>query len=733
MSLNQPTEDVTESAPKAELESIEPVSEFDLTDPQFYLNREFSWLEFNRRVLAESMNESNPLLERLKFIAIVSSNLDEFFMKRIGGLKQQLGANVQLLSVDGRTPGQQIVQSYVIVNELENSIRASYANLVLLLAEHDIKICGYEDLTLEEQAELREYYLQNIFPLVTPQSVDPAHPFPFISNLSLNLLVTLRYPEGEESLLARVKVPSGSSGVDRFIKLGKQHKYVKLEDVMSNNLDLLFPKLKIEACELFRVIRNINVGTSREKADDLLASIETEVRNRKFATVVRLSVNDTMDEGRRGMLSAELGLKGEQDTFPAPGMLAMRDLMQLVAINKPELHDEPHRPIDHVKLRAARSIFYAIRDAGSLFLSHPYESFATSVTRFLKEASQDPKVHAIKMTLYRTSEDSKIIDYLITAARNGKQVAVVVELQARFDEVANILWASRLEEAGIHVTYGVVGLKTHCKVILVVRKDYSGLRRYAHLGTGNYHAGTARLYSDVGILTCNDEIGRDLTELFNYLTTGFTPKRNYLKILPAPKLLKDALIRKIQREIKHHKSKSQGLIRFKANALEDIDICRELYIASMQGVKVELIIRDTCRIRPGIKGLSDNISVVSIVGRFLEHSRIYYFRNGGDEEFYIGSADLMTRNLEHRVEVITPIEEDVHREECRSILNSCLNDPISAWDMQADGSYIRRSGNVEDGLSAQDKMVQMANQRSKSAQAHKKMNYRTSLRKNRNQ
>jgi polyphosphate kinase len=732
MSLNQPTDDVAENSSKIELEAVEPLSEFDLTDSQYYLNREFSWLEFNRRVLAEAENEANPLLERLKFIAIVNSNLDEFFMKRIGGLKQQLGANVQLLSVDGRTPSQQIVQSYVIVNELEARIREIYLKLVELLAEHEIFICGYEELTLEEQAELREYYLQNIFPLVTPQSVDPAHPFPFISNLSLNLLVTLRYPEGEDSLLARVKVPSGSSGVDRFIKLGKQHKYVKLEDVMSNNLDLLFPKLKIEACELFRVVRNINVGASREKADDLLASIETEVRNRKFATVVRLSVNHDMDEGRRGMLSAELGLKGEQDTFPAPGMLAMRDLMQLVSINKPELHDEPHRPIDHVKLRAARSVFYAIRDAGSLFLSHPYESFATSVIRFLKEASQDPKVHAIKMTLYRTSEDSKIIDYLITAARNGKQVAVVVELQARFDEAANIIWASRLEEAGIHVTYGVVGLKTHCKVILVVRKDYSGLRRYAHLGTGNYHAGTARLYSDVGILTCNDEIGRDLTELFNYLTTGFTPKRNYLKILPAPKLLKDALIRKIQREVKHHKSKSQGLIRFKTNALEDQDICRELYLASMQGVKVELIIRDTCRIRPGIKGLSDNISVVSIVGRFLEHSRIFYFRNGGVEEFYIGSADLMTRNLEHRVEVITPVEEDVHREECRIILNSCLNDPISAWDMQPDGSYIRRSGNVEDGLSAQDKMMQLANQRSKSANAHKKMNYRSSLRKNRN-
>jgi polyphosphate kinase len=336
------------------------------------------------------------------------------------------------------------------------------------------------------------------------------------------------------------------------------------------------------------------------------------------------------------------------------------------------------------------------------------------------------------MTLYRTSEDSKIIDYLITAARNGKQVAVVVELQARFDEAANIIWASRLEEAGIHVTYGVIGLKTHCKVILVVRKDYSGLRRYVHLGTGNYHAGTARLYTDVGILTCDEGIGRDVTELFNYLTTGFTPKRNYQKLLPAPKLLKDALIGKIRREIRQHSTGSQGLIRFKANALEDKDICRELYLASQAGVRVELIIRDTCRIRPGIPGLSDTISVISVVGRFLEHSRIYYFRNGGNEEFYIGSADLMTRNLEHRVEVVTPVELEIHREECRTILNASLNDPISAWDMHSDGSYTRRSGSTEVGMKTQDKMVELAEQRSASAKAHKKVPYRSNLRKNRN-
>ena len=732
MPLQQPEPDVNETPPATELEAVKDDSDFDLDDPKLYLNREFSWLEFNRRVLAEAENDKNPLLERVKFLAIVNANIDEFFMKRIGGLKQQLGANVPVLSVDGRTPREQIQRSHEIINELEQRIDDIFGRLREQLDQNGIHICRYSDLTLDEQAALREYYLRNIFPLVTPQSVDPAHPFPFISNFSLNLLVSLRYPETEETMLARVKMPTSAAGISRFVQLEDEDKFVLLEDIMANNLDLLFPKMKVESCALFRVVRNINVGASREKADDLLASIESEVRSRKFATVVRLTVSEDMDPVHRGMLGAELGLKDESDTFSGRGMLSMRDLWEIVGVNRPDLHDPPHRPIDHVKLRVAQNIFHAIRDSGSLFLHHPYESFATSVGRFLKEASEDPKVYAIKMTLYRTSQDTKVIDYLVTAAQNGKQVAVVVELQARFDEAANIRWASRLEEAGIHVTYGVVGLKTHCKVILVIRKDYSGLRRYAHLGTGNYHAGTARLYSDVGILTNDEGIGRDLTELFNFLTTGFTPKRNYIKLLPAPKVLKAALIGKIRREIKHHRNKSQGLIRFKANALEDKDICRELYQASMAGVKIELIIRDTCRIRPQIPGLSDNITVISVVGRFLEHSRIYYFRNGGEEEFYIGSADLMTRNLEHRVEVLTPVEEELQREECRTILNACLNDPVSAWDMQPDGSYVQRVPADPAALCAQDKMIALAEERSKSAAAHKKIYYRSAHRKRRN-
>lgn len=732
MAVKQQIEQPRNKTAGAELEVVEHSLEFELDDPQYYLNREFSWLEFNKRVLAEAVNEDNPLLERVKFVAIVCSNIDEFFMKRIGGLKQQLASRVKLRSVDGRTPQQQIEESYRIVNEIETRIYELFLQLKRELANAEIEICDYQSLTLDEQAELREHYYQNIFPLVTPQSVDPAHPFPFISNFSLNLLVTLQYPESDENLLARVKVPSGGPGIRRFIRLGEGHRYVLLEDVMSNNLDLLFPRMKVVACEYFRVVRNINVGSSREKAEDLLASIESEVRSRKFATVVRLTVSEGMDPVRKGMLAAELGLEDEADNFTARGMLSMRDLFEIAGIDRPELHDDPHRPIDHVKLRVAQNIFHCIRENGALFLHHPYESFSTSVVRFLKEASQDPKVHAIKMTLYRTSEDTKIVDYLITAAQNGKQVAVVVELQARFDEAANIRWASRLEEAGIHVTYGVLGLKTHCKVILVVRKDYSGLRRYAHLGTGNYHAGTARLYTDVGILTCNEDIGRDLTELFNFLTTGFIPQRNYIRLLPAPKTLKSALIAKIRREIKHQRNKTQGLIRLKANALEDKDICKELYLASMAGVKIELIIRDTCRIRPGIKGLSDNISVISIVGRFLEHSRIYYFRNGGEEEFYIGSADLMTRNLEHRVEVLTPVCLDEHKEECRTILNACLNDQVNAWEMQPDGSYIKRHTEDPKAIGVQQRMILLTRERSKLAREHKNLKFRFASRKHRN-
>jgi len=699
----QPDEQVGASAPAGH----------DLSDPAYYLNRELTWLEFNRRVLHEAEDARTPLLERLKFVAIVASNLDEFFMKRIGGLKQQVGAALHQLTVDGRTPKQQIEECYEVVRQLEKRQREVLGQLARLLGEQDVVIARYADLEDVERTLLRDYYLANIYPLATPQAMDPAHPFPFVSNLSLNLLVTLHHPKDDTPLLARVKVPAGA-GTPRLLRVGEGNKFVRLEEVMAQNLDLLFPGMEIESCELFRVTRNANTERDEDQADDLLALIETELRDRKFAPIVRLEVEQGMEPVRVGMLTAELGLD-LVDVFEVDGMLGMRDLLEIAQLDLPALRDPDHRPVDHPILISDRNIFNVIRDHGPVLLRHPYQSFSTSVERFLREASEDPKVRAIKMTLYRTSADSRLMYHLMQAARNGKQVAVVVELKARFDEEANIRWANRLEEFGIHVTYGVVGVKTHCKVILVVRQDYAGLRRYAHLGTGNYHAGNARLYSDLGLLTCDPLIGADLTELFNYLTTGYKPRRNYRKVLPAPTILKPALLEKIDREIVRHTSQSPGCIQLKMNALEDADITRALYRASLAGVKVDLIVRDTCRLRPGIEGLSENVRVISIVDRFLEHERIFYFWNGGDEEYYIGSADCMKRNLESRVETIVPIEDPRLRKDLRFILDAQLSDSRSAWDMQSDGSYRQRVPEEGRDKGSQQQQIELAEKEYKRA------------------
>lgn len=663
---------------------------YNLDDPTLYLNRELTWLEFNRRVLHEAEDERTPLLERLKFIAIVSSNMDEFFMKRIGGLKQQVEAGIRTQTVDGRTPRQQIVDCYNVVHDLERRKEKLLQQLLKLLATAGITVVSYKDLTTKEQKKIRDYYYQNIFPLITPQVMDPAHPFPFVSNLSLNILVKLHYRKDKETSLARIKVPVGA-GIPRFIRVAGRDSFVPLEEVICRNLDMLFPGMVVVSHELFRVTRNANTERNEEQADDLLALIESELRERKFAPIVRLEVMHRMTPLHRGHLAAELNLDEVADVFEVSGMLAMRDLMELAALDYPHLKEAPHQPVDHPQLLSPRSIFHIIRDAGSILLQHPYQSFSTSVERFLQEAAADPKVRAIKMTLYRTATDSRIVDYLINAAENGKQVAVAVELKARFDEAANIRLAERMEQAGIHVTYGVIGLKTHCKVVMVIRQDYSGLRRYLHFGTGNYHHGTARLYSDLGLFTCDEKIGQDVTELFNYLTTGYTPKRNYRKLLPAPKLLKKALIARIDREINLHKEKEPGLIQFKVNAMDDLDIARALYRASRAGVKIDLIVRDSCLILPGLAGLSGNIRIISIVGRFLEHARLYYFRNGGKEEYLIGSADAMQRNLENRVEVLVPVEKLRLQRELRQFLDIQLADRRSAWEMQPNGSYIQLS------------------------------------------
>jgi len=698
----------------------QPQGEFDLSESRWYLNRELTWLQFNRRVLHEAEDERTPLLERVKFLAIVSSNLDEFVMKRIGGLKQQVAAGVKELTPDGRTPLQQVQECQGAIRELVAHKREAFGTVFALLEQKGILIHHWEELTPKERKTLRKHYYDNIYPLLTPQSIDPAHPFPFISNLSLNLLVTLRHPKTEELSLARVKVPVGL-GTPRLLRVGKCDHFILLEEVMMHNLDMLFPGMQIVACEIFRVTRNANTEKDEEEADDLLAMIESELKERRFAPIVRLEVGAGMTALHRGRLASEFDLDEGGDVFEETGMLAMRDIMELVGLDYPRLHDAPHHPVDHPRIPALRNIFHTIRDAGSLLLQHPYESFSTSVERFLREAGTDPKVRGIKMTLYRTSKQSRIIDALITAAQNGKQVAVVVELKARFDEAANILLAERMEEAGIHVTYGVVGLKTHCKVILVVRQDYSGLRRYVHIGTGNYHTETARIYSDLGLLTCDEEVGRDVTELFNYLTTGFTAKRSYSALAPAPRYLKKALLAKIAREMALHAEKGEGTIRFKMNALEDGDIVKALYRASQAGVKVHLYVRDTCRLRPGIPGLSENIRVVSVVGRFLEHARIYYFRNGGQEEYFISSADAMKRNLEARVEILCPVTHPELTRELALIFTAHDADQRSAWEMQPDGSYLQRTPpDAEHAEGCQQMLMALAQKRVKAALKQKK-------------
>jgi polyphosphate kinase len=684
---------------------------FDLNAPELYLNRELTWLQFNHRVLNEARDQRTPLLERVKFLSIAASNIDEFFMKRIGGLKQQIGAGVHKLTIDGRTPSQQLEECKAMLRDLQGQKREVFTSLLDELARRDIRVIPFAALTEEQQTAVRSFYIENIFPLVTPLAMDPAHPFPFISNLSLNFLVTLRFLGEPEMTMARVKVPVGK-GVPRFLRVGNANHFVILEDVMGHCLDELFPGMEIESAELFRVTRNANTERDEDQADDLVAMIEAELRERKFAPIVRLQTQIGINPHHKGMLAAELGLDPDSDVYETNVMIGMRDLMEIAQLDVPSLRDPSHQPITNTKLQDRDNIFHIIRENGPILLHHPYESFVTSVVRFVREAAEDPKVYAIKMTLYRTSADTNIIDLLIEAARNGKQVAVVVELKARFDEAANIHWAVRLEEAGIHVTYGVLGLKTHAKLILVVRRDYNGLRRYVHFGTGNYHAGTARLYSDLGLLTSDPEIGLDVSELFNYLTTGCHPVRNYRRILAAPSTMKKGLLAKIDREIALHSSQSPGRIRLKTNALEDVDIVRALYRASQAGVRVDLIVRDTCRLRPGIAGLSDNIGVVGIVGRFLEHARIYYFQNGGAEEYFIGSADLMIRNLESRVETLTPIEDAALQKELGAIFEAQLTDQRSAWDMQPDGTYIqRRPPRGSHGRSCQEVMIVAAEHR----------------------
>jgi polyphosphate kinase len=684
----------------------------NLNDPRYYLNRELSWLEFNSRVLHEACDQRTPLLERLKFLAIFTSNLDEFFMVRVAGLKQQVEAKVSQLSPDGRTPQQQLDDIRFTLSPQVTKQHQHFEQVLRpLLANHQIHILDYIELTDKQRNYLDNYFEEQIFPVLTPLAVDPSHPFPYISNLSLNLAVVVKNPETDEEFFARVKVPKV---LPRFLplppELGIQHNGqpahwtgVPLEQAIAHNLDSLFPGMNIQEYHPFRITRDADLALEEDEADDLLLAIEQELRKRRIGgTPVRLEIQAQTPEGVRSRLLQDLELT-ESDVYEVDGLLGLRDLMYFMALPLPELKDPPRQSVVPSRLQWLREPsvssdipeveegkdFFAVIREKDLLVHHPYQSFSTTVVRFITHAAHDPNVLAIKMTLYRTSGDSPIVNALIAAAENGKQVSVLVELKARFDEENNIYWARRLERVGVHVVYGLVGLKTHSKTIMVVRREKDRMRRYVHIGTGNYNQKTARLYTDLGLFTCQEEIGADITDLFNFLT-GYSRQKSYRELLVAPVNMRDRFLALINREIENAKNGFTGRIVAKINSLVDPQIIATLYEASRAGVQIDLIVRGVCCLRPGLKDISDNIRVVSIIGRFLEHSRIYYFYNNGEEEIYIGSADWMRRNLDRRVEVITPIKDPDIAKDLQEILGIMLADNRQAWELQANGSYIQR-------------------------------------------
>jgi polyphosphate kinase len=706
------------------------ITEINLTEPKYYFNRELSWLEFNYRVLHEALDPRTPLLERLKFTAIFSSNLDEFFMVRVAGLKQQVEAGVTKLTSDGLTPIEQLeaISERLIPLVKEQDQHFEYTLRTQLIAE-GIYLIDYVDLTQEQRTYLHQYFEEHIFPVLTPLAVDPSHPFPYISNLSLNLAVVVRDPETDEELFARVKVPQV---LPRFISLPKELGQmgsrpsiwtgVPLEQVIAHNLESLFPGMIIQECHPFRVTRNADLSVEEDEAEDLLQAIEQELRKRRIGkSAVRLEIHASTPGNIRDRLMQDLGLE-EIDVYEAEGLLGLKDVMYFMSLPCPHLKDPHWNPVtphwalqsqeldrreENSEFTEGEDIFTIIRH-GDLLVHHPYQSFSATTQEFITQAAYDPKVLAIKMTLYRTSGDSPIVQALITAAENGKQVAALVELKARFDEENNINWARQLEQSGVHVVYGLVGLKTHTKIVLIVRREGRKIQRYVHIGTGNYNPKTAQLYTDLGLLSCREELGADLTDLFNYLT-GYSRQKSYRKLLVAPVNMRDRMIAMIRREVEHCRNGRSGRIVAKMNALVEKSVIKALYEASQAGVKIDLIIRGICCLRPGIEGVSDNIKVISIIGRFLEHSRIFYFNNGGEEEVYIGSADWMTRNLIRRVEAVTPIEDPVIVKELEEILAIMLSDNRQAWELQSDGSYIQRQPTTEEQTqSVQEILMEMA-------------------------
>ena len=685
-----------------------------LDDPTLYFNRELSWLDFNWRVYYQALDPRTPLLERVHFVAITANNLDEFYRKRIGGLKRQLAAGVRALSPDGRTPREQLDLSAQAALEMQRRmVRLWEDTLRPELAEAGMVVRTYDSLDDDERARVDAVFHEAIFPILTPLALDPGHPFPFISNASLSIAFTLRHPTRGTEHFARLKVPTGRG---RWLPLGDDQLHVvALEDVIRHNAAELFRGMEVEDAHAFRVTRNASLERAEDEADDLLEMISEELRERRFADVVRLEVGADMPTRIRHLLAREMGLDETEDVVDVDGMLDLSGLFSLPRVDLPQLRYLPYTPVVPVRLRHREleeepDLFAAIRQ-GDILVHHPYESFATSTQRFIEDAAEDPHVLAIKQTLYRTSDDSPVVRALIRAAERGKQVAALVELKARFDEENNISWARRLEEAGAHVAYGLVGLKTHAKVTLVVREEKGHLRTYAHIGTGNYNPSTARFYTDFGLLTCREDVGQDLVHLFHSLT-GYAPEQEYQTLAVAPRDLRPRFVELIRREVTHQRQSGTGRIVAKMNALDDLGIIRELYQASQAGVQIDLVVRGHCRLRPGVPGVSETIRVSSIIGRFLEHSRIFYFHNDGCGETFIGSADWMRRNLDDRVEVLLPVHDAKAEKRLLRTLRFALDDNVQAWDLGADGRYrLRHPAPGEDVQAFHETLMQRARRR----------------------
>ncbi|MGM0397615.1 MAG: polyphosphate kinase 1 [Halobacteriota archaeon] len=655
----------------------------NLEDPEYYLNREISELAFQRRVLHEAVDDRHPLLERAKFLAIFTDNVDEFFRKRVGGLRQQIEAGVSEPTVDGLTPREQWETVLETVGPMFKLQAHVYDEIRSELADEGVHILDFDDLADDEKDELRTFFEESVLPTLTPLTFDPAHPFPHISNLSLSLAVLTREGPDAETVFSRVKVPGNRP---RLVPVEEGRRYVLLEDLIAFNLDRLFPNNDIVDYTTFRVTRNAEVRRNEEVAEDLVAQIQEVIRERRFARVIRLEIEADAPTAVRELLMDELDAR-EAEVFDLPGPLGHGDLMTLLTLDRPDLKRDAWTPQPHPRLPPTEDydLFETIREKDVL-VHHPYHSFGSTIKRFLDEAATDPDVLAVKAAIYRTAEDSKVVESLIRAARNGKQVGVMVELKARFDEENNLRWVERLEEEGIHVAYGKLGYKAHTKTALVVREESDGVRLYSHVGTGNYHSETAKQYEDLGLLTADPAIGRDLVKLFNYFT-GHSLHEEYEKLLIAPTNMRDRFVERIRREVDHAREGTEARIVAKLNRLEDPAIVRELYEASQAGVDVDLVVRDICRLRPGVEAVSENISVRSIVGRFLEHSRVWCFYDGGDRQYLIGSADWMHRNLDDRVEAVAPVEDPDLQTYLQGLLETLLADDRRAWEMQPDGTY----------------------------------------------